>query len=265
MVWLVASSGGAAVGAGEGIHGWHAPDGVGRMGIFVLPGARREGVGSTLLESLGAWLSARGCREATGIVAEQDDESLAWSTRRGFVEVGRNPILSLDLASAEIADVPPPQGVTIVAWSERPELARGLYDVYLEAAPDVPGEEEVEPSPFEDWLRNDMQGASDRAEATFVAVADGAVVGYGKLAIPSAGDVAWHDLIGVRRSWRGRGIAGALKREQIRWAKSHGYRWLKTANEKRNEPVRRLNFRHGYRQEPGFVTVRGLLRERLRG
>jgi hypothetical protein len=34
---------------------------------------------------------------------------------------------------------------------------------------------------------------------------------------------------------------------------------LQTANEERNEPVRRLNQRHGYQLEPGFVTVRGAI------
>ncbi|HXY17414.1 MAG TPA: GNAT family N-acetyltransferase [Gaiellaceae bacterium] len=259
MVWLVASRAKVDVGAGVGIHGWHSPEGVGRLGVHVLAEARGYGIGSALLASLGDWLQARGCREAMAQVAEEDDASLAWAVHRGFAEVGRNPVLALDLATAEMPDVPALTGIEIVAWSERPELARGLYDVYLEAAPDIPGEEEVASPAFEDWLEKDMQGEGDRPEATFVALAGGEVVGYGKLVIPAEGDTAWHDLIGVRRAWRGRGIAGALKREQIRWAKSRGYRWLKTANEERNEPVRRLNLRHGYRQEPGFVTVRGSL------
>jgi GNAT superfamily N-acetyltransferase len=105
-----------------------------------------------------------------------------------------------------------------------------------------------------------MQGLSDRPDATFIAVAGDQVVGYAKLAISgSRGNVAWHDLTGVRRAWRGRGIAGALKRTQINWAKANGFRQLKTHNEERNEPVQRLNRRHGYRQEPGSVTVRGPL------
>ena len=65
--------------------------------------------------------------------------------------------------------------------------------------------------------------------------------------------------MGVRRAWRGRGVAGALKRTQINWAKANGFRQLKTVNEERNEPVQRLNRRHGYRPEPGLITVRGPL------
>jgi RimJ/RimL family protein N-acetyltransferase len=63
----------------------------------------------------------------------------------------------------------------------------------------------------------------------------------------------------VRRSHRGRGIAGALKRTQIAWAKRAGYDSLQTSNEVRNEPIRRLNEKHGYVLEPGVVIVRRAL------
>jgi predicted GNAT superfamily acetyltransferase len=66
-------------------------------------------------------------------------------------------------------------------------------------------------------------------------------------------------MTGVKRTWRGRGIAGALKRAQIGWAKQHGYERLETANEMRNEPIRRLNARLGYREAPGRVLMRGPL------
>src|SRR5437870_4590066 len=154
---------------------------------------------------------------------------------RGFSEVGRNSIMALDLVAAAAPAPDPPVGVDIVSWADRPHLIRGLYEVYRGAEPDIPGEEDAEMPPFEKWLANDIQGAGDRPEATFVAVADGDVVGYAKLSISrGGGDVAWHDITGVKRAWRGRGIAGAFKRTQIAWAKANGYRRLNTMNEERN-------------------------------
>ena len=64
-------------------------------------------------------------------------------------------------------------------------------------------------------------------------------------------------MTGVLRAWRRRGIAGALKRAEIAWAKQNGFTKLCTGNEERNEPSRRLNEKYGYRPEPGTVTVRG--------
>jgi GNAT superfamily N-acetyltransferase len=133
-----------------------------------------------------------------------------------------------------------------------------MCEVAREAYPDIPGEEDAEMPAFDQWLSMDMQGSGDRPEATFVALAGDVVVGYAKLSLSRARPtVVMHDITGVKRSWRGRGIAGALKAAEIAWAKASGYERLETQNEERNEPIRRLNQRHGYVVEPGSVTVRG--------
>jgi mycothiol synthase len=67
---------------------------------------------------------------------------------------------------------------------------------------------------------------------------------------------ALNGLTAVKRAWRGRGIAGALKRAQIAWAAEAGYERLVSAVEERNEPIRRLNERLGYRPVPGRITLR---------
>ncbi|HKY24064.1 MAG TPA: GNAT family N-acetyltransferase, partial [Gaiella sp.] len=256
--WFLASLDGRDVGAAIGVGGWHSPEGVARGEIRVAPDARRRGVGSALLGMVSDWARALGYVELTGPVKEVDEGSLHWTARRGFAEVGRNSVLALDLTAIDAPAVVAPEGIEIVAWAERPDAAPGMYEVAKEAYPDVPGEEDAEMEPFEQWLSMDMQGSGDRPEATFVAVAADEVVAYAKLSLSLARPtVAMHDMTGVKRAWRGRGIAGALKAAEIAWAKDNGYVRLETQNEERNEPIRRLNQRHGYVVEPGSVTVRG--------
>jgi mycothiol synthase len=256
--WFLASLDGRDVGAAIGVGGWHSPEGVARGEIRVAPDARRRGVGSALLGVVSDWARGLGYVELMGPVKEVDDGSLQWTARRGFAEVGRNSVLALDLTAIDAPAVVAPEGIEIVAWAERPDAAPGMYEVAKEAYPDVPGEEDAEMEPFEQWLSMDMQGSGDRPEATFVAVAADEVVAYAKLSLSLARPtVAMHDMTGVKRSWRGRGIAGALKAAEIAWAKDNGYVRLETQNEERNEPIRRLNQRHGYVVEPGSVTVRG--------
>src|SRR4051812_319815 len=126
--------------------------------------------------------------------------------------------------------------------------------------PDIPGQEDDEVEPFEGWLAHEMQGSGDRADATLVALAGDEVIGYAKFSLTEAQPkTAHHDLTAVKRAWRGRGIAGALKASQIRWAKTHGYEELRTSNEERNEPIRRLNARLGYRPAPGRIFLEGPL------
>jgi GNAT superfamily N-acetyltransferase len=256
--WLLAGDEGRDLGVAIGIGGWHSPEGVARAAVSVIPDVRRRGVGSELLHEVSGWGRALGYVELMGAIKEDDAPSRAWAARRGFAEVGCNALLALNLTAIEAPVVDPPPGIEIVTWAERPDAARGIYEVVREAYPDVPGEEETEVAPFEEWLSMDMEGAGDRPEATFVALAEGEVVGYAKLSLSRARPtVAMHDMTGVRRAWRGRGIARSLKAAEIAWAIGNGYARLETQNEERNEPIRRLNERYGYVVEPGSVTVRG--------
>jgi GNAT superfamily N-acetyltransferase len=128
--------------------------------------------------------------------------------------------------------------------------------VACEAYPDEPGSVDVEMEPFEGWLSQDMQGSGDRADAVFVALSGDEVAGYAKLAMSVRTGYVMHDMTGVKRSFRGRGIASALKRAEIAWAKQKGFRTLETFNDELNAPIRALNEKHGYRPATGSVTMR---------
>ena len=228
--------------------------------VTVLPELRGRGTGTALYEAVSAWAHERSLGVLETIVADNDPESLAFAKRRGFTEDVHELGVSLDLTQVEPPIAEPPEGVQIVSWAERPELARGIYEVALEAVPDIPGAEDERTEPFGDWLAHDMQGPGDRPEATFVALAGDEVIGFAKFSLSSAQPrTAHHDLTGVRRSWRGRGVARALKATQIAWAKAHGYEELRTTNEERNAPIRRLNQQFGYRPSIGRIYLKGPL------
>ena len=142
MVWLIASKDGEDAGAALAYVGWHSKPGTGHGEVFVLPestAARASARRST--SAVAEWVQERGCVTLETAVAEDDAESLAWVDRRGFREVGRNSRMVLDLTAIEAPAIDPPEGVEIVTWAERPELALGLYAVACEAYPDVPGDE----------------------------------------------------------------------------------------------------------------------------
>jgi mycothiol synthase len=248
---------GAAVGSAVGVI---LPQRAGRVFaiVTVLAGQRRLGVGSALYEAISAWAAGRGLSELEVPVLDDDPESLAFAQRRGFVQERRELGVVLRLAEIAPPDIEPPDGVEIVSWAQRPELARGMYEVALEAEPDIPGSEDDDVEPFADWLAHDMQGSGDRPEATFVAIAGEEVVGYAKFSLTAAQPtIAHHDLSAVKRAWRGRGVARALKAAQINWALASGYTELRTRNEVRNEPIRRLNARFGYRPGIGRIYLTG--------
>jgi len=231
---------------------------VGSALVTVLADQRRRGVGSALYRDLSRWCTAHDVETIEAPVEADDEESLGFARRRDFVEVERYSKRVLDLGDEVPPPIAPPSGIEIVSWAERPAAARGIYAVAVEAYADVPGGADEVMEPFEDWLAHDMQGSGDRPDATFVALAGDEVVGYAKFSLTDAQPaVAFHDMTGVKRAWRGRGIAAALKRAQIGWAKANGYERLETGNEERNEPIRRLNESLGYREGPGRVLMRG--------
>jgi GNAT superfamily N-acetyltransferase len=253
MAWFLAGDG---EGAAFALTGWHTPPGEAIGVALVRPEHRGRGIGSALLETIEGWAREQGQTHLEGWVSEADEASVLWAQRRGYEETGRNSRMVLDLTAIEPPDTTPPPGIAIVTWAERPELARGLWEVAREAGRDIPGEEDTDVGPFEEWLSRDMQGSSDRADAVFVAVEGDEVLGYAKLSTTSDNtERAYHDLTGVKRAHRGRGIAAALKATQIAWAKEQGYKTLQTANEVRNAPIRHLNAKHGYVPEPGNVIL----------
>jgi mycothiol synthase len=228
--------------------------------MTVLPERRRRGAGTALYEAVSAWARERGLDTIETSMADDDTESLAFAQRRGFAEISREKGVSLDLTRIEPPIVDPPEGVEIITWAERPELARGIYEVALEAVPDIPGQEDILPEPFEDWLAHDMEGPGDLPEGIFVALAGDEVIGYAKFSLTAAQPTtAHHDLTAVKRAWRGRGVARALKATQIVWAKANGYEELRTRNEERNAPIRRLNEEFGYRPTIGRIYLKGPL------
>ena len=226
--------------------------------VTVLPQQRRRGAGTALYGAISEWARERKVDAIEAVVADNDPDSLAFAQRRGFVENRREAGVALDLTVIEPPPVEPPNGVEIVTWAERPEVARGMYEVALEALADIPGSEDEQVEPFAEWLAHEMQGSGDRPEATFVVLAGDEVVGFAKFSLTGAQPTtAHHDLTGVKRAWRGRGVARALKATQIAWAKANGYDELRTRNDERNAPIRHLNDRFGYRPSIGRVYLEG--------
>ena len=148
-----------------------------------------------------------------------------------------------------------PPGVEIVALADRPELAEALYAVGIEAAADIPGN--PGDMSFEQWRAIELDRPTRRRDLLFVAVADGEPVGY--VSMDDSGRDGYNGLTAVRRAWRRRGIATALKRTQIAAAKRAGFERLITGSEERNLPMRSLNAALGYRPEPSrsTLTMRG--------
>jgi mycothiol synthase len=214
--------------------------------MAVLPDRRRNGIGSALLDELRERARAYGKDTLQGEVRESDPESRSFLEHRGFVQVGGEKAVALDLSGIEAPEIDPPEGVRIVTRVEEPDRLAEMYAVGVQADEDIPGSEGVQT--FEQWKAHEIDRPTRRPELCFIALAGDDVVGYAALQV--FGDEAHHGLTATRRDWRRRGVASALKRAEIAAAKRAGFRRLLTESEERNEPMRRLNEKLGYVPAP---------------
>ena len=219
----------------------------------VLPAARRRGLGSQLIAELGLHLERLGFDTAGAHVDGNDAGSLAFARRFGFKEVGRQVEQVRTLG--EESPVEPPAGVTFVTIGERPELLRAAYPLGLEGWADMATSEPVTTS-LEDWLADE----ASFPEGSFVALAEGEIVGYSGLCRHGDDATTAEDgLTVVRRDWRRRGLATALKRAELAWAAANGIREIVTWTQRGNDGMRAANERLGYVYRSVSVDMRGAI------
>jgi GNAT superfamily N-acetyltransferase len=177
-------------------------------------------------------------------------EVAAFLGARGFEEVRRYRISELDVSAAPD---PGPPAIPLVTFAERPDLEGELYALAQVAYPDQPGR--AGSTIDEAWLDWGLR-ASD-PEGSLIALEDGRVAAYGSVQRKKEDGLWWHGFLAVAREHRGRGLAGAIKRGQIAWAKANGIPQLRTATELRLAGMRGLNERLGYAPLYEEIVLRG--------
>lgn len=189
---------------------------------------------------------------------------IAFLERRGFVEDMRMWTSSLDVTRLDptpyadhIAAVEA-QGIALRSWAELgeddPVVRQRMYELALAVRFDVPippSDQRAEMS-FEQWWKG--HDRPDRlAAGYFVAVVGDQYVGTSQLwRSPEDGEVRT-GLTAVRREYRRRGIALALKVLALKFAKAEGYRHVVTENEINNRGMIAINDRLGFVKNPAWV------------
>jgi L-amino acid N-acyltransferase YncA len=226
--------------AGSGLADRSALAGRASVAPRVLPRARGRGVGTALLADLAAHALRLGVGEAVALVDGRDERSLAFARRSGFVEVDRQ-IEQVRALGAEPEPPPPPAGVELVSIGQRPELLGASYELARQGYADMATDREASIS-LDEWLSEE----ATLAEGSYAALAGGEVVGYSGLCRHDSPGVAEDGLTVVRRDWRCRGLATALKRRELAWAAANGFHEVVTWTQQGNEGMRRVNDSLGF-------------------
>jgi GNAT superfamily N-acetyltransferase len=172
-----------------------------------------------------------------------DPAAVRFAERYGFREVYREVEQVRVIGDEPTPEVP--HGVVILPVSERPELWRAAYGtVGVQAFQDM-----ATPAPLDVSLEQWERDWITDQDAMFVALAGDEVIGCaGLLPDTDHAERAEQALTVVRRDWRRRGVAAALKRTTLAWAAAHGLREVYTWTQRGNHDMRALN------EYLGFVT-----------
>ena len=238
--------------AGSGVVGKSDQAGRGGIAARVVPDWRRRGVGTAILRDLAKRAAGMGF---TVVGCNVDDPgSVQFAERFGFREVDRQIEQVREIGDEPTPKIP--EGVEVIRVSERPELWRAAYEVLgAQAFQDMALDAPLEIS-LEQWEREWITDP----DAMFIALADGEVIGCaGLLPDPDTPSRAEHALTAVRRDWRRRGVAAALKRLTLALASERGLAEVYTWTQRGNDDMRALNSHLGFITRTESLSMRATL------
>ena len=167
---------------------------------YVHPDFTGRGIGAEILRLTEEWARERGMERVHNGTLHADERALALLAASGYAFV--RAFLRMEIELAEEPRAPTvPAGLTVAPATPADDAA--VHAAVQEAFED---HWEHAPTPLDAWLRR--REGSDRS-LWFVARDGDEVAGAGVNDLERFG-VGWIGTVGVRRAWRGRGLAQAL-------------------------------------------------------
>lgn len=264
--WWVAIQRSEIVAVAQAVHFGSQAAGRYQLALAVDRGWRGQGIGSALWEHVRTYLRGQGANRLVCELNDARESGLRFALRHGF-EMQRQHIgsvLSLTgfdygrFAQAETAVKL--AGIRIVPFSSVEnslENRRRLYEVNRIAQIDNPGVLDPTFLSFESWCQVVLDAPWFDPNSQFVAVHGEALIGLSSVSHDLGNEIAKTKITGVRRAYRGRKIALALKLAVIRYVQARGAKQLVTENDVNNAPMLAINRKLGFVPEKGqgFYTL----------
>ena len=138
----------------------------------------------------------------------------------------------------------------------RDAIEAALFDLDVEATADIPSVAPIVHPPFEEWRAGVLRVPGFVEGEVLVAMAGDAMVGVAYLeARASTPGVLHQGFLGVRRAWRGHGVAQLLKRATVEVAAARGVSELRTFNDAGNAAMVHINDVVGFTRATAWITL----------
>ncbi|HFC11391.1 MAG TPA: GNAT family N-acetyltransferase, partial [Anaerolineae bacterium] len=212
----------------------------------VLSDWQEQGVGGQLWQAIQRVLAEKKAVTMMSWVREDFGRSKRFLENRGFVQVMRDAQSQLDLASfdasrfAGITDKMDEQGIKLYNLLElaqiEPNWKQKVWEMRWPIRQDIPSSEEKKPIPYDEWHKFTIDAPDYTPAGFIVAIApDGEYIGWSNIKRSDADPKKLYTgVTGVKRAWRRKGIATALKLRVIAFAQANGFERIVTENEENN-------------------------------
>ena len=229
------------------------------VAVVVDRGHENQGIGRALAALLNAEAIEHRAVCYWANIRKDDERSVRFASRQGFVELRTTWLSVLDLSDTEMPAIAEDrrdrfrlEGIRFTTLAEegpqRPEVRHRLHDLWTEASRDVPRMGKFVPLSFEKF-EAELDRDAIIAEAFFLACHGDSYVASSHLERNIAEpDALMVGFTGTRAGFRGRGLATELKRRSLGYARSHEIRYLKTFNDSLNDPIWKINEKMGFRR-----------------
>lgn len=181
-----------------------------------------RGIGSSMLERAETRAAERFAAVPEGALdlaaADGNDDAAALMRSRGFEYARSFRHMQIELDGAPIDPGGSPHGIEIRGIEPERDLPE-IHAIFVDAFRDEWGYREVS---FEEWKANEVDAPSFDPGFWFIAEDESGPVGAASGLI--WGELGWVGELGVRKPWRGRGIAAALLRRSFSTFGARGLR-----------------------------------------
>ena len=203
-----------------------------QLHLFVSPEHRGKGIGSSLYEQVMAASALTNASLLRAWTRQDREESLRFLAARGFAEEMRTFHSSLDSSAFDLSALEryllrlEKYGYEFKRFDDLatdPQRNPKTHELYCEVTLDIPAPEPPKLPSIKEFEEKILR-SPELFTAYFLALHQGHYVGLCIL-LPHgrARRELYADTLGIKRAYRGRGIAQALSYTGIEYAKNHGY------------------------------------------
>jgi GNAT superfamily N-acetyltransferase len=232
---------------------------------WVDPRHQGHGVGSAIYDRLKDDFDENGAIAAWMGIRENMATSIAFAQKRGFTEKMRGWESTIDPYQVNISEFQEYSNKASQAGIEfstleqelrrDPECYEKLYELVQTTFRDVPIADTPTDTPYDQWLAFEMKNPNLVPQAYMIAKDGENYVGTSVVwRMKKEPRSLYQGLTGIRRAYRGKGIAVALKLKVLEFARKNGFDNIRTFNASTNEGMLSINMKLGFKRDLAWIT-----------